>query len=182
MNKKMMTLNPSDKKKLRVGIDPGKSGFITEISVRGIISYPIPTIKGKFIDILELHDILENISFTDAHVVLEDVHAIFGSSAKSTFSFGFVCGLIEGILVSLKIPYTKVQPKKWQKVMWEGIPVIKKPSTTGKTQVTDTKAMSLMAAKRLFPDVDLRATERSTKPHDGKIDSLLLAEYCRRNF
>ena len=80
------------------------------------------------------------------------------------------------------IPYTKVQPKKWQKQAWEGIPLIKKPSSTGKTQVTDTKAMSLIAAKRLFPKEDLRATERSKIPHDGKVDSLLMANHCLRNF
>jgi hypothetical protein len=170
------------KKKISIGIDPGKSGFITEISERGVISYPIPTIKGKQLDIRELYEVLHNSSLHDSFVVLEDVHAIFGSSAKATFSFGYVCGVIEGILVSLRIPYVKVQPKKWQKEMWEGIPLMKKPSSTGKTSVTDTKAMSFMAAKRLFPDYDLRATERSTKAHDGKIDSLLIAEYCRRNF
>jgi hypothetical protein len=168
--------------KTYIGIDPGKTGFITAIRNDEIKSYPIPTVKGKFIDISELHFVIGEITKGLCHVALEDVHALFGSSAKGTFSFGFTCGLIEGIVVSHKIPYTKVQPKKWQKEMWEGIPLIKKPSTSGKTEVTDTKAMSLLAAKRLFPDYDLRATARSSTPHDGKVDSLLMAEYCRRNF
>ena len=168
--------------KISIGIDPGKSGFITIIAVDGSIEFnPIPLIK-KEIDIYALSSIFRAYQFSKVHIVVENVHAMFGSSAKGTFSFGFTCGIIEGVLSTLLIPYTKVAPKKWQKQMWEGIPLIKKPSTSGKTQVTDTKAMSLLAAKRLFPDVDLRATERSTIPHDGKIDSLLLAEYCRRNF
>lgn len=116
------------------------------------------------------------------HCVIEDVHAKFGSSAKATFSFGYVCGATEAMLIAHDIPYTKVNPKKWQKEMWEGIPVQKKPSSSGKTMVNDTKLMSLMAAKRLFPEVDLRASNRSKIPHDGKVDSLLLAEYCRRKF
>ena len=173
--------------KISIGIDPGKTGFLTVIGVDGIKAfYPMPLVK-KELDIDTLVKWFDSIPklfepFDSYHCVLEDVHAMFGSSAKGTFTFGYVCGVLEALLVANRIPYTKVAPKKWQKQMWEGIPLIKKPSTSGKTQVTDTKAMSLLAAKRLFPDVDLRATERSKIPHDGKIDSLLLAEYCRRNF
>jgi hypothetical protein len=116
------------------------------------------------------------------HCVLEDVHSIFGASSSSTFDFGWGLGVIEGVLVANKIPYTKVQPKKWQKEMFEGIPLQQKPSSTGKTMKTDTKAMAEQAAKRLFPSIDLRATERSKKSSDGKVDALLMCEFCRRNF
>jgi hypothetical protein len=62
--------------------------------------------------------------------------------------------------------------------MHEGIPKITKQGLAS----TETKAMSLLAAKRLFPNEDLRATERCAKAHDGKVDALLLAEFCRRHF
>ena len=174
-------------KKISIGIDPGKSGFMTVIgSDKWIVYYAMPLIK-KQLDVAELASWFSGMpslfaEFDSLHCVIEDVHAMFGSSAKSTFSFGYVCGVIEALLVSNKIPYTKVNPKTWQKEMWQGIPMVKKPSKSGKTMTTDTKAMSLMAAKRLFPNEDLRATERSTTPHDGKVDSLLIAEYCRRKF
>ena len=169
--------------KVYVGIDPGANGFITIIMDHNISSYPVPKIKTK-VDYSALSGIFSIVKDmgNEIHCVLEDVHAIFGTSAKSTFNFGHIQGFIEGCLTSEVIPYTKVQPKKWQKTMWEGIPLIQKPITSGKTMVTDTKAMSLMAAKRLFPGYDLTATERSVKPHDGKIDSLLMAEYCKRKF
>jgi hypothetical protein len=167
-----------------VGIDPGDKGFFTLIYPTGIQYYQIPLIKKK-VDYTELAKIVEDLFWTygdNIHVVLEDVHAIFGAAAKSTFNFGHIAGFLEGLVNAYKMPYTKVAPKKWQKEMFEGIPVQQKPSSTGKTMVNDTKAMALMAAKRLFPKENLLATARSSKPHDGKVDSLLMAEYCRRNF
>jgi len=34
----------------------------------------------------------------------------------------------------------------------------------------------------LFPKVNLLMTERSSVPHDGLVDALLMAEYARRKF
>jgi len=50
---------------------------------------------------------------------------------------------------------------------------------TGKS-TRDTKAMALVAAKRLFPGRDFKLTDRSTKPHDGMVDALLMSEYGKR--
>lgn len=163
---------------IRIGIDPGKQGFICSMTDSSISYYQIPLI-GKEVDLDELDNIIDFITLThdDVHCVIEDVHAIFGSSAKATFNFGWIVGVLEALLVAHGIPYTKVQPKEWQKEMWQGISKQKKANGR-----TDTKAMSLLAAKRLFPDEDLTATARSTKEHDGKIDSLLMAEYCKRKF
>lgn len=174
---------------IRIGIDPGKNGYICvyeevvdEAGTNSCFTYyPIPLVKNE-LDISRLNDILDQymitFGYTNVHCVLENVHALFGASAKSTFNFGWIFGVIEGLLTANRIPYTKVAPKDWQKEMWQGIPKITKQ---GKNS-TDTKAMSLLAAKRLFPNEDLRATERSVKPCHDKIDALLLAEYCRRKF
>jgi hypothetical protein len=168
---------------IRIGIDPGKNGFIckyvSNIDYESFKYDQIPLIN-KEVDLHTLNDILDIdhiAAKNNVHCVIEDVHAIFGSAAKATFNFGYVVGVLEALLVSHNIPYTKVKPKEWQKEMWQGIPLQKKPNGR-----TDTKAMSLLAAKRLFPNEDLTATERSVKPHDGKVDALLLAEYCRRKF
>lgn len=176
--------------KTYIGIDPGKNGFISAYNEEvGFKFYPIPLINKELdIQALDRYFTLIKSDFDindfddDSYCVIEDVHAKFGAAAGATFEFGYVCGILEGIVVARRIPYTKVAPKKWQKQMWEGVPLIQKPSSTGKTQVNDTKAMSLMAAKRMFPGIDLRENERCKKPHDGKIDSLLLCEYCKRNF
>lgn len=167
-----------------IGIDPGKDGFVTAILDGEFLFSPIPLI-GKFLDIHELSRILKQFKELEknaggVHCIFEDVHAKYGSSAGATFSFGFVCGATEACIIASGIPFTKVQPKEWQKEMWQGIPIQMKPSSTGKTLVKDTKLISLMACKRLFPDLDLRANNRCRVPHDGKVDSILLAEFGRR--
>ncbi len=169
--------------KIYIGVDIGKDGFITIFNGEEFEFFEIPVI-GKQVDASALCTIFTGISirFQVAHAVLEDVHAIFGSSAKGTFTFGYVAGLTEMALVANMIPFSKVAPKKWQKLMWEGVPLQSKPSTTGKTHVVDTKAMSEIAAKRLFPKLDLRRNNNCKINHDGKIDSLLICEYARRNF
>lgn len=169
--------------KAYIGIDPGKRGYICVMRGETITFHPMPLI-GKEFDIHSLFELLFKVANTGSniHCVVEDVHAILGSSAGATFSFGFGVGVIEGILVSLSIPYTKIPPKKWQKEMHQGVAIQKKKSSTGKTMVNDTKLMSEMAAKRLFPKVNLKASERCKNIHDGKVDALLMCEFCKRNF
>ena len=52
-------------------------------------------------------------------------------------------------------------------------------TVTGKS-TRDTKAMALVAAKRLFPDAKLTFGDKATKPHDGLVDALLMSEYGKR--
>jgi hypothetical protein len=60
--------------------------------------------------------------------------------------------------------------------MFQGVKEVRNP----KTKRIDTKAMSELACKRLFPDVKFTATDRCTKTHDGMTDATLIAEYGRR--
>ena len=68
-----------------------------------------------------------------------------------------------------------------EKELFEGIPKVLKKDGSGKV---DTKAMALIAAKRLFPTTVLTKpdSKRATVPHNGIVDALLIAEYARRNF
>ena len=168
--------------KAYIGVDPGREGFISIVRGDTWQHYEMPKI-GKLVDVNELNKIFFEISqYRDILVGIEDVHAIYGSSAGSTFSFGYICGIIEGIVVANNIPLIKIQPKKWQKEMWEGVPLHKKTSSTGKAQVTDTKATSLVAVKRLYPMMDLRRNERCRMPDNNKVDSILIATYLKRNY
>jgi len=176
---------------MRIGIDPGKTGAIVILEKEKEPKiYVIPTIKNE-LDIRELVNIFDNIfkESSDIHVVIEDVHAIFGASAGATFEFGKICGILEGMLACYKVPYTKIQPKIWQKEMWIGVSEVRNLSKINKNGKEskgriDTKAMSLIAAKRLFPNVKLTdpKSSRATKPHSGIFDALLIAEYCKRKF
>lgn len=166
-----------------IGIDPGSKGFIT---LANGSSFSFFSIEDN--DFYKLGDILKDIkeTFQDVVCAIEDVHAIFGSSAKSTFSFGEINGVLKGLLIANKIPYHLVPPKKWQSEIWEFNDlvvsykdIVVKGKDVRKKEI-NTKKTSLNAAKRLFPNVDFRKSSRCKKPDDNKIDSLLLAEYARR--
>ena len=165
--------------KVYVGIDIGKSGGIAVINEIGDILTirATPTVGGE-ISVAEIADLIRNLTVKDPMVVLEDVHSIYGSSAKSNFQFGRSLGIMEGVVAAMGCSWAKVAPKTWQKEMWLGVERIAKK---GKSS-TDTKAMSLIAVNRIFPEANLLPTPRSTKPHDGMVDALLLAEYGRRKF
>lgn len=165
-----------------IGIDVGSKGFISVID-NG--EYRFMSINDS--TPLEISDFLLNEHFgSDAAVVIEDVHSIYGSSAKSTFNFGHIKGLLTGMLIAHRIPYTLVQPKEWQTEIWtNGDKKYKSQKTTvaGKEKsrrIIDTKATSISAAQRLFPNIDFRRNGRCKAVDDNKVDSLLMAEYARR--
>jgi hypothetical protein len=80
------------------------------------------------------------------------------------FSFGQNYGFIQGLLTANRLPYQLVPPQTWKKEF----------------TVNSTKQTSIDVCKRLFPDVDLLATPKCKKPHDGMAEALLMAEYARR--
>lgn len=176
--------------KVRIGIDPGKSGGIAVfIDNNEPITLPIYTIDKEY-DIAALAGVF--LPYTDEkydlHVALEDVHAMHAVAAGATFEFGRGLGIIEGILGAYDIRYTKVQPKKWQKLVFEGVKEVRKPATAKQIAAkrqggVDTKAMALTAIRRLFPTLKLTlGGPRATKPHDGLIDSVAIGYYCKLNF
>jgi len=159
-------------KKIYAGIDPGKSGGIAFLSEdMELTMYKTPLI-GNQMDHQKVRELL--LQYNPVMVELEDVHSLPGTSAKANFSFGENKGEHRGILVGLQMPYMEVAPKIWQKIAWEGVSLIKNPK--GKT---DTKSMSLISAKRIFPRESFLASERSIKPHDGIVDAALLAYYVK---
>lgn len=176
--------------KTYVGIDPGEKGFITAL---------FPDGKKEFYSIdehddLDLGRIFKDIKKRSWEVVvcMEEVHAIFGASAGSTFNFGHINGMLKGLLIANEIPYHLVPPKEWQKEIWihqDEIYVNKIRNITDKEtgvkvpktiKAVDPKPTSFNAARRIFPNIDLRKNERCRKLDDNKCDSLLIAEYARR--
>lgn len=171
--------------KTYIGIDPGVKGFITAIFPNG--NFEFYSIDEN--DDLELHRILKGIKERSWIVtaVLEDVHSIFGASSKSTFNFGEIKGVLKGLLVANEIPYTLVQPKTWQQEIWNNQDMVvsyktvkKSDGSEQKRKVVDTKSTSINAARRLFPNIDLRKNTLCRKIDDNKVDSLLMAEFARR--
>ena len=157
-----------------IGVDPGKEGFITIINGDEISHFPIPKI-GKECDLHALGELVLNISEqhdpANSVVIIEDVHALARTASGSIFNFGGVCFAIRMAFIMCGYPIVLVSPKKWQKEMYEGIHLN-----------DDKKVMSVQAAKRLFPNQDLRRTPKCKKPDDNLTDSLLIAEYGRRHY
>ncbi len=166
-----------------IGIDPGSKGFL---ALYGGDIMKFYSIEDN--DFYKIGDILGEIKeqHTNVVCVMEEVHSIFGSAAKSTFSFGEINGLLKGLLIANKIPYHLVPPKKWQSEIWENKDLVvtyKDVTIKGKVvkkKEVNTKQTSINAAKRIFPNVDFRKTERCKKVDDNKVDSILIAEYGRR--
>ena len=172
-----------DNSKAYIGIDVGSKGFI---SVQKNNKWDFLSLEDN--DMYSIGEFLHKISINNSSVVcvIEDVHALFGSSAKSTFQFGFNKGFLVGLLCANNIPYNLISPSVWQREMWSNSDMVvtyKEVTIKGKKvnkKEVNTKQTSINACKRLFPTLDLRKSERSKKIDDNKVDSILMAEYARR--
>jgi len=163
-----------------IGIDIGKKGAYYVLGEDGseIERGPMPMIKNE-LDWHELNTIMAKYDMFNGMVVFEKLGLVYGSSKKTAFSMGYQAGAIEMCCISNCLQHTMTPAKKWQEEIFQGLTKIYKTGTKGPL---DTKAMALIAAKRLFPKVNLLMTERSTVAHDGIVDALLMAEYARRKF
>ena len=103
-----------------VGIDPGKFGFITCLCESGEKKcYALPKIKNE-IDLTSLNKIFDEIEGwseslgINVQVVMERVHSLFESSKGAAFSFGWINGVLQSMIVAHNLPYMLVDPKKWK--------------------------------------------------------------------
>jgi crossover junction endodeoxyribonuclease RuvC len=154
-----------------LGIDPGQSGGLVLLGPKGAICdrevMPVDP-AGDLNRMAFINMLTEWQSWDQLHIFLERIIS-FGLSAKGALTFGRQLGMIEQIIWERQLPVTFVEPSKWTKEIHQGIDSNLK-----------SKAKSEIAATRLFPGVNFRATERSKKNHDGLIDAALIAEYGRR--
>ena len=147
-----------------IGVDPGKNGGIACISDDKNSCEAFPYSDDVLINYL-------GFVYTQGWqgsviCYLEHVHAMPKQGVSSTFKFGVNFGFIQGVLKAYGIPYELVPPQKWKKEF----------------SVTSDKNTSIEVAKRLFPQVNLKATARCKKDHDGIAEALLIAEYGRRHY
>lgn len=156
---------------LIAGVDPGKNGGIVILDNNGSVTAKSPMFMiGKTeYDTLAYSHFLCNDHYRVDHVLVERVTAMPKNGVVSMFSFGQGFMFCQVVPQMLRIPMTLVTPRVWQKALHLGV-----------SQKVDPKTRSLIAASRLFPDCDLRKSERCKNPHDGMVDALLIAEYGRR--
>jgi crossover junction endodeoxyribonuclease RuvC len=144
------------------GIDPGKTGGVVLLDRQGqvIDKTPMP-------DSFELSKYLAD--WRPHHVFLEKAQSMPGQGVTSVFNYADHFGQLQGILIALKLRFQLVSPRIWQKTVLTGVPIGYQP-----------KQRAAIAAKRLFPGLSLLASSRSTKPHEGMVDALLIALYGYR--
>jgi hypothetical protein len=158
------------------GVDLGQSGGIAKLSLSGgeprvwrMPTLPAPKGGGRVYD---LPDIVRRLdSWAPDHVFIEaaqlkgklprQVLQAVAGTARCQALFEMACCV-------RSYSCTIVPARTWQRTMFAGL---------GK--VEDTKAASILVAKRLFPEVDLRPG-MCRKDQDGLADAILIAEYGRR--
>lgn len=144
-----------------IGIDPGQDGGYAILYENGGMTYGVMD-RDDFIHEMR---VVRNENFGyEPFAIVEQVSSMPKQGVASTFKLGKNAGHIEGVLEAFCIPYQLVVPRKWK----------------AEFGLNSDKAKSCEVCKRLFPNVDLKRTERCRKDHDGMAEALLMAEYARR--
>ena len=144
------------------GIDPGAQGAMCVLDSK----------DPAYTEIFDLHnttpyeaaDWLFNQKVD--RVFIEDVHSLYGMSAKSNFNFGYAVGLVNTIAnIVLQGEYPiLIQPKAWQ----QAVGVTVKGGKFIKQQVAD-------LVKNLYPHANIFGKRGTLK--DGRSDAIMLAHY-----
>lgn len=144
-----------------LGIDPGKTGGMAVLRTDGTVmeSTRMPDGPARIIDwIARACEV-----YSSLVMVVELSQAFPRQGIVSAFRYGRHFGTFEAAAHLLKIRYTEFSPVVWKKAM----------------KVTNRKADSIAACRRLFPTVELTPKGCRTE-HDGIAEALLIAEWARR--
>lgn len=151
-----------------IGIDPGKKGGYAMIVDDPKCSYvkAFPWDDAAFVE--EMRRIGLRLENPTGCVVaaVEQVNAMPGQGVTSMFSFGKSYGFILGTLSALNIPFQTVRPHEWKKAFG----------------LNSDKTKSIEVCHRLFPEIELKRTERCRTESDGLAESALIALYAKRHF
>lgn len=146
-----------------MGIDPGEDGCLT-------VLYPDDTTKSfPFKD----HNVIEVLTSPEIKKLLKKTILTIeepqtfgrGSNPKTLLVLGKNYGYLTGVLETLDIAYMRVYPKDWKKFYKiTGLP----------------KSASIDKVHELYPQANLIRNSRCSTEHDGIADSILIADYGRR--
>lgn len=156
-----------------VGIDNGVSGGMAVIDERGILfdARLVPTKKIGDTKVIAVNELLMlsqcfwNKNCDKVFFTLEQgqKQPLFG--CKGNFANGYSMGLVEGMLITMGVPYGLANPKTWQEAVFKDM----RGYTKGKKN--DTKSLAIEWCARRFP---------SHKIEDHNIaDAVCLAWYGR---
>jgi len=156
---------------LVIAIDPGKKGALCSLDTYyGVHEFhhcpDPPKVKINNVDLF-----LRTYAKGAAYVAIEDVHSIFGASAKSNFQFGRNLGMVEALahLHSLDVEY--IQPKAWQELC--GIKFIYPKKATANAKLKIRKEATAARCLALYPGAKIFGPRGGLM--DGRADALMIA-------
>lgn len=143
-----------------LGVDPGKSGSISIISVdqygNGTTKTTLSSCKLSETEQDIWTWLNDSIDLLSAYATIEKVSSSPQMGVVSSFTFGRSYGFLIGMLTAIQVPYQFITPQRWQKGM--------------KCLTKGDKNVSKAAAQRLWPRIKIT---------HANADSLLIAEYGR---
>ena len=162
---------------LIAGIDPGVYGAIAVLDSENPDSVALLDLKKKnIIDIWEWLQDKRRGQWYDwdlkiqAKIIIwiEDIHSMYGMSAKSNFSFGKNLGIVTAITeIFTELPPNTVTPKVWQKYV----------GVTAKGKAIKQQVAKI--AQYLYPQAELHGKRGGLL--DGRSDALMIAYYGLHN-
>ena len=157
---------------LYIGVDPGAKGYLCLLEKTDSPIFVSLDPKKHTADTI-VNALQTEIDGRPALAAIEDVHSIYGMSAKSNFMFGGMVWRARTILECCGLEYDMVQPKVWQKAT--GIPA-RKDLPDG----TDLKTAVADIAQQLYPAAVLHGPKGGLL--DGRSDALMIAHYLKLQF
>lgn len=147
-----------------IGIDPGaKSGAYAALEDGGTY-WTVPWDNDGFVIAMKAITTLRDRDGDSLFAVVEKVGAMPKQGISSTWKFAENFGYIQGVLHAFKIPFQLVPPRVWKKAY----------------SLTNDKSKSIEVCHMLFPDVNLKRTERSRVDDNNLAEALLMANYAKR--
>lgn len=156
--------------KFVIGVDPGLTGAVAVINtetndLETVFDMPVTKMKGRkdVIDAYSLNLMLSPFMSRTHFVMIEEVNAMPQQGVVSTFRFGFVTGVVHGIVASYLTEIKTVKPSIWKILM----------------KLSSNKSDSLNSAIQLFPS---HAKLFKRKMDDGRAEASLLAWFGKDRF
>ena len=157
----------NEKKIVAVGIDPGKtSGAMAIVRPTGDVELRQHTEPLCYLDSIQTLAEIAKDAGVKMLVAVERLLPRPGklSSAKANFELGRCMGELETMLAMLGVPYQQVTPQAWQKEFG----------------ISGDKETHIETARRLYPSVNMKRTEKCKTDFDGYADALLIATWALR--
>lgn len=163
-----------------IGCDPGITGGWAAISPKGTIkTRAMPTMnirlesgkKRKVLSAIGILNILYRLPLNSFCCIEKQISVRFQNvnACETTFmNYGMLIMALEAV----NIDYREIAVEDWHANF--GI-IAQKKGVAGKT----TKEQALEIVRAIRPNLNLKGTLKAKKAHEGIVDAVLLAEYCK---